>query len=80
MSKSVLHVELDVHKMSMDVTLAEPGAAGEIRYYGRIGGDLDCLDGVIRKLESKGAKLLFEGDQTSLKCPASLGPENHLAA
>jgi transposase len=45
--------------MSVDVAIAEPGAAGEIRYYGRIGGDLDSLDRVIRKLESKGAELRF---------------------
>jgi transposase len=59
MEKSVLYVGLDVHKMSVDVAIAEPGAAGEIRYYGRIGGDLDSLDRVIRKLESKGAELRF---------------------
>jgi transposase len=59
MEKSVLYVGLDVHKMSVDIAIAEPGTAGEIRYYGRIGGDLDSLDRVIRKLESKGAELRF---------------------
>jgi transposase len=59
MGKSVLYVGLDVHKMSMDVAIAEPGTAGEIRYYGRIGGDLEALDKVTRKLKAKGAKLRF---------------------
>ena len=59
MGKSVLYVGLDVHKMSMDVAIAEPGSTGETRYYGRIGGDLEALDRVIRKLKAKGAELRF---------------------
>jgi len=59
MEKSVLYVGLDVHKMSMNVAIAEPGAAGEIRYYGQIGGDLTALDQVTRKLQAKGAELRF---------------------
>jgi transposase len=45
--------------MSVDVAIAEPGTAGEIRYYGRIGGDLEALDKVTRKLLAKGAELRF---------------------
>ena len=59
MGKSVLYVGLDVHKMSVDVAIAEPGTAGETRYYGRIGGDLEALDKVTRKLLAKGAELRF---------------------
>jgi transposase len=59
MRKSVLYVGLDVHKMSVDVAIAELGSAGEIRYYGRIGGDLEALDKVTRKLLAKGAALRF---------------------
>ena len=59
MGKRVLYVGLDVHKMSVDVAIAEPGADGEIRYYGRIGGDLEALDKVTRKLIAKGAELRF---------------------
>jgi transposase len=59
MGKSVLYVGLDVHKMSMDVAIAEPGADGETRYYGRIGGDLEALDKVTRKLQATGAQLQF---------------------
>jgi len=59
MEKSVLHVSLDVHKMSMEVAIAEAGAHGEVRHYGRIGGDLEALDKVTRKLKAKGAELRF---------------------
>jgi transposase len=59
MGKSVLYVGLDVHKMSMDVAIAEPGTAGQTRYYGRIGGDLEALDRVTRKLKAQGAELRF---------------------
>lgn len=59
MGKNVLYVGLDVHKMSVDVAIAEPGSAGETRYYGRIGGDLEALDKVIRKLRAQGVELRF---------------------
>ena len=59
MKNSVLYVSLDVHKESMEVGLAKPGVHGEVRHYGKIGGDLDSLDKVIRKLESQGTELRF---------------------
>ena len=59
MGNSVLYVGLDVHKMSIDVALAEPGPGAEVRFYGRIGGDLEALDKVTRKLQARGAELRF---------------------
>ncbi len=59
MSKTVLYVGLDVHKMSIEVALAEPGADGEIRSYGKIPGDLTALDRVVRKLQATGAQPQF---------------------
>jgi transposase len=57
MSNTVLYVGLDVHKNSIDVAIA--AADGEIRHYGRIGGELKDLDKVIRKLHSKGSEFHF---------------------
>ena len=57
--ESILYAGLDVHKNSIEVALAEGGRAGEVRRYGRIGGDLDSLDKVVRKLVSTGKEMRF---------------------
>lgn len=58
MSKSSkVFVGMDVHKESIDMTVAE--AAGEVRRWGQIGGDRAALGKAVRKLESLGAKLHF---------------------
>ena len=56
MSKCIF-VGLDVHKDSIDVAIAEDGRDGEVRHYGRIGGDIASLDRVIRRLQSRGVPL-----------------------
>src|SRR5207249_4422809 len=40
MTKRSTMVGLDVHKESIQVVTAEPGAEGEVRHFGKIGGDL----------------------------------------
>ena len=54
-SSKKLYVGMDVHKESIDIALAEEG--GEVRHYGRIGGDLNALTRTVRKLESLGRSL-----------------------
>jgi len=59
MGKSIMYVGLDVHKNSIEVALADGGAGGEVRFYGRICGDTGSLDRVVRKLVSTGSDLRF---------------------
>jgi transposase len=59
MKKNIIFVGLDVHKNSIDIALADAGRDGNVRFYGSIGGDLDSLHKVVRKLQSTGATLRF---------------------
>jgi transposase len=59
MKKGITYVGLDVHKNSIDVSLADGDKRGEVRHYGTIGGDLGSLDKLIRKLVSTGKELRF---------------------
>ena len=59
MKKNIIFVGLDVHKDSIDVALADAGRDGDVRFYGTIGGDLDSLHKIVRKLQSTGAELRF---------------------
>jgi transposase len=54
---SKLFVGMDVHKESIDISLAE--VDGEVRHYGGIGGDSAALMKAVRKLESLGKTLVF---------------------
>jgi transposase len=59
MKKNITFVGLDVHKNSIDVALADAGRDGDVRFYGTIGGDLESLHKVVRKLQSTGSELRF---------------------
>ena len=43
MAKRSMFVGMDVHKESIDVSLAEDGRDGEVRHYGVIPGDLEAV-------------------------------------
>ena len=59
MEDRIRYVGLDVHKEGIVVAVAESGARGEIREYGRIANRPSALDGLARKLGREGVKLRF---------------------
>lgn len=58
MGKSKLFVGMDVHKESIDVAIGD-GAGGEVRHWGKVGGDLESVRRLVRKLESSAKELVF---------------------
>lgn len=59
MSKSITFVSLDVHKNSIAVALADADRNAEVRNYGIIGGGLDDLDRLVKKLVAIGKELHY---------------------
>ncbi len=59
LKKNITFVGLDVHKATIGVALADAGGHGDVHFYGTIGGDLEALHKVIRKLQSNGTELRF---------------------
>ena len=59
MKKHITFVGLDVHKNSIHVALADGDRNGDVRYYGAIGGTLDDLDRLVKKLTSSARELRF---------------------
>jgi transposase len=59
MGKRSMFVGMDVHKESIDVSLAEEGRDGEVRHYGVITGDVEALAKVVRALRAPDRRLRF---------------------
>lgn len=59
MEKRITFAGLDVHKNSISVALADAGRDEDVRFYGKIGGDMESLLKAVRKLQSTGATLRF---------------------
>jgi hypothetical protein len=58
MNTTVHYLGLDVHKETIAVAIA-PGGNTEVRAYGIIGGTLEALDKLIRKLSAPHLELRF---------------------
>src|SRR3989338_10356066 len=59
MAKRSMFVGLDVHKESIDISLAEEGRDGEVRHYGGITGDLEARAKVVKALRAPTRRLRF---------------------
>ena len=59
MAKRSMFVGMDVHKESIDISVADEGRHGDVRRYGVIAGDLDALAKVVRALRAPDRVLHF---------------------
>ena len=74
MGNRSMFVGLDVHKETIDVSIAEGHRGGEVRHYGVIKSDLEPLDKVVRALQAPDRRLHFVYEAG----PCGFGIHRHL--
>src|SRR3989454_10421176 len=76
MGNRSMFVGMDVHKETIDVSIAEGARDGEVRHYGVIASDLEPLDKVVRALRAPDRRLHFVYEAG----PCGFGIHRHLTA
>jgi len=76
MGNRSMFVGMDVHKETIDISVAEGGRQGEVRHYGVIATDVEALDKVVRALRAPNRVLhvVYEAG------PCGFGIHRHLTA
>ena len=60
MEQRSMLVVMDVHKESIDISVAEDGRQGEMRHHGVIAGDLEALAKVVRAVDRQSGNLRWK--------------------
>jgi transposase len=74
MGNRSMFVGMDVHKETIDISVAEGGRQGEVRHYGVIAPDLKALDKVVRALQAPSRVVHFVYEAG----PCGFGIHRHL--
>lgn len=74
MGNRSMFVGMDVHKETIDISIAEGGRQGEVRHYGVIAPDLEALDKVVRALQAPSRVMHFVYEAG----PCGFGIHRHL--